>query len=113
MVGGSRGAHRLNEIVPEAVSAWNKPIDVHHVAGVHDYEAVSHRMLKEIHATVYDLYIRWVSYQKADLLYVVRELYLYGGVYFRKPALYIPYPYVVRDHQKANDALVNRSGRPN
>lgn len=113
VVGGSRGAHRLNEIVPEAVSAWNKPIDVHHVAGVHDYEAVSHMYAeKEIDATVYDFVHQMGElYQKADLVIcragasTCMEVSIFG-----KPALYIPYPYAVRDHQKANAAALVEHG---
>lgn len=113
VVGGSRGARRLNEIVPEALSAWNKPIEVHHVAGMHDHETVSHVYAeKGVHARVYDFVHQMGElYQKADLIIcragasTCMEVSVLG-----KPALFIPYPYAVRDHQKANAAALVEHG---
>ena len=113
VVGGSRGARRLNEIVPEALSAWNKPIEVHHVAGVYDHEAVSHLYAeKGVHAMVYDFVHQMGDlYKKADLVIcragasTCMEVSVFG-----KPALYIPYPYAIRDHQKANAAVLVEYG---
>ena len=113
VVGGSRGARRLNEIVPEALSAWNKPIEVHHVAGVYDHEAVSHVYAeKGVHAMVYDFVHQMGElYKKADLIIcragasTCMEVSVLG-----KPALYIPYPYAIRDHQKANAAALVEQG---
>lgn len=113
VVGGSRGARRLNEIVPEALSAWNKPIEVHHVAGVYDHEAVSHVYAeKGVHAMVYDFVHQMGElYNKADLVICRAGASTCAEVCaFGKPSLLIPYPYAVRDHQMLNARALEKAG---
>ena len=83
------------------------------MAGVYDHEAVSHVYAeKGVHAMVYDfVHHMGELYKKADLIIcragasTCMEVSVLG-----KPALFIPYPYAIRDHQKANAAALVEQG---
>ena len=114
--GGSAGAHRLNQIVPQALSLVHtdqkkQPLfQVIHQTGRADYEMVKAQYAKTgISARVLPFIDAMQDvYAPADLVIcragamTTAELTLLG-----KPAILIPYPYAADDHQRANaEALV-------
>ena len=114
--GGSAGAHRLNQIVPQALSLIHTaqmkqpPFQVIHQTGRADYEMVKAQYAEtRIRARVLPFIDAMQDvYTPADLVIcragamTTAELTLLG-----KPAILIPYPYAADDHQRANaEALV-------
>ena len=114
VMGGSLGAHAINEMVSEAVCALKNPaLSVTHLTGTADEETVSERyraagVNAEVRAFTHDM----VSlYEKATLAIcrcgasTCAEL----GV-FSLPALLIPYPHAASDHQTANARALEKFG---
>lgn len=114
VMGGSLGAHAINETVSEAVCALNNPaVSVTHLTGKADEKSVADRyraagVRAEVHAFTHDM----VSLYEKTTLAVCRsgastcsEL----GV-FALPALLIPYPHAASDHQTANAQALEKSG---
>ncbi len=114
--GGSAGAHRLNQIVPQALSLVHTdqmkqpPFQIIHQSGGADYEMVKAQYMEtRIKARVLPFIDAMQDvYGQADLVIcragamTTAELTLLG-----KPAILIPYPYAADDHQRANaEALV-------
>ena len=114
--GGSTGAHRLNQIVPQALSLVHTdqkrqpPFQVIHQTGRADYEMVKAQYTEtRIRARVLPFIDAMQDvYAQAELVIcragamTIAELTLLG-----KPAILIPYPYAADDHQRANaEALV-------
>ena len=114
--GGSAGAHRLNQIVPQALSLVHTdqmkqlPFQIIHQTGRADYEMVKAQYMgTRIRARVLPFIDAMQDvYAQADLVIcragamTTAELTLLG-----KPAILIPYPYAADDHQRANaEALV-------
>jgi UDP-N-acetylglucosamine--N-acetylmuramyl-(pentapeptide) pyrophosphoryl-undecaprenol N-acetylglucosamine transferase len=109
--GGSAGAHRLNEIVPEAVAAAGIPLAVVHQTGERDRVEVEERyralgIAATVHAFIDDMVS---AYQAADLVVcragatTVAELTALG-----RPAVLVPFPFAAGDHQRHNaEALVH------
>jgi len=104
VMGGSLGAQRLNEIVPEALAALDK-IQVRHQTGTAMQQQVEKNYQeKSINAQVTD-FIDDVAaaYAWADLVIcragamTVSEVAAMGV-----PSILIPYPYAIDDHQTAN-----------
>lgn len=108
VLGGSLGAHRVNELVSEAF-AMGLPglqgVKVIHQTGPADAEKIQavYRENK-IDATVAPFFTDMVSiYKEADLLVsragatTLAELAVLG-----KPAILIPYPYAADNHQEKN-----------
>lgn len=116
VMGGSRGAQILNEIVPQAiVMAAEKGLDaeVEHIAGLQESEEVE-RLYEnaKVKATVHH-FVQEIDklYRSVDLA-VCRsgaascaELAVFGV-----PALLVPYPYAVREHQMCNARILQDSG---
>ncbi|PMR79552.1 undecaprenyldiphospho-muramoylpentapeptide beta-N-acetylglucosaminyltransferase [Halomonas urumqiensis] len=112
VVGGSLGAQVLNERLPEALAGMPEPArpDVRHQAGRDKQEACAERyreqgVTAEVSAFIDDMA---AAYDWADLVVcragalTVAELAAAG-----KPALFVPFPHAVDDHQTANaSALV-------
>jgi len=111
--GGSTGARRLNQILPQAVALLQKKalqLSVIHQTGRADYAEVAALYEKlgapaEVVAFIDDM--RGV-YTNADLVIcragalTIAELTSLG-----KPSILVPYPYAADDHQRANaDELV-------
>jgi UDP-N-acetylglucosamine--N-acetylmuramyl-(pentapeptide) pyrophosphoryl-undecaprenol N-acetylglucosamine transferase len=105
VLGGSQGALRLNEVLPEALSQLNRPITVWHQCGESSYEKtvqayrafnIEHRVAKFIDDMAQ-------AYAWADLVVcragatTIAELIAAG-----LGAILIPYPYAVDDHQTQN-----------
>ncbi|MEN8261043.1 MAG: undecaprenyldiphospho-muramoylpentapeptide beta-N-acetylglucosaminyltransferase [Pseudomonadota bacterium] len=108
VMGGSRGARVLNEIVPKAISAAVEKgiaIEVEHIAGLQNSEEVeaiyaAAGIKGKVHHFVQHME---EIYPKVDLAIcrsgaaTCAELACYA-----LPALLIPYPTAVRDHQMGN-----------
>ncbi len=107
VLGGSLGAHRVNELVVEAVrqSDLLKTCMIYHQTGSADKEMVESRykemgVAAEVSAFFTDMA---AVYRRVDLLVsragatTLAELAVLG-----KPALLIPYPYAADNHQYTN-----------
>jgi UDP-N-acetylglucosamine--N-acetylmuramyl-(pentapeptide) pyrophosphoryl-undecaprenol N-acetylglucosamine transferase len=108
VMGGSRGARVLNEVVPRAIAdAVDKgvAIEVEHIAGLQNSEEVEAiYAAADIKANVYHFVQHMEKiYPEVDLVIcrsgaaTCAELACYA-----LPALLIPYPTAVRDHQMGN-----------
>ncbi|MEA2068344.1 MAG: undecaprenyldiphospho-muramoylpentapeptide beta-N-acetylglucosaminyltransferase [Verrucomicrobiota bacterium] len=116
VVGGSRGAQALNETVPKAIAAAAEKglkLEVEHVAGLQDKESVEAVYAKlgahaRVHQFVQDMENKYLS---SDLAIcrsgaaTCAELAAFGV-----PALLVPYPHAVRDHQMSNARILQDSG---
>jgi UDP-N-acetylglucosamine--N-acetylmuramyl-(pentapeptide) pyrophosphoryl-undecaprenol N-acetylglucosamine transferase len=115
-MGGSRGAHAINQIGGEAACrAVGKGVRLRviHIAGMQDTEAVRTRYREAgvdacVESFVHDMA---AVYREADLV-VCRsgaascaELCAFG-----RPALLVPLPTAIRDHQTANARALERAG---
>jgi UDP-N-acetylglucosamine--N-acetylmuramyl-(pentapeptide) pyrophosphoryl-undecaprenol N-acetylglucosamine transferase len=109
VLGGSQGAHRLNELVAEiapALVAAVPGLRLRHQTGDSDLAQVSTRYagLPGAHAAAFIDDVA-AAYADADLVLsragatTLAELALAG-----KPALLVPYPFAADDHQAANAA---------
>jgi UDP-N-acetylglucosamine--N-acetylmuramyl-(pentapeptide) pyrophosphoryl-undecaprenol N-acetylglucosamine transferase len=116
VMGGSRGASVLNEVVPKAlVAAAEKGVqlEVDHIAGLQETDEIE-RVYKEggLTARVYH-FVQQVEaiYPKVDLAIcragaaTCAELSL-----FALPALLVPYPFAARNHQLSNARALQDSG---
>ena len=106
IVGGSRGARVLNQIVPLAITQLDVPVVVHHQAGMNDSEQVKalYQQAGSENFTVSDFITDMAeAYQNADLVIcrsgamTVTELSALGI-----PSILVPFPYAVDDHQTKN-----------
>lgn len=114
IMGGSGGAHDINEIVSQAVcELLPEKICVTHLTGAADKKAVSDRYnAAGINAAVFAFTHDMATlYQKASLA-ICRsgastcfELGVFGI-----PALLIPYPHAAGDHQTANARALEKTG---
>ncbi len=108
VLGGSLGAHRVNELVIEAFGQGSgvlRNVKVIHQTGTNDAELVAAAYKKHtIEATVAPFFNDMASlYAEADLLVsragatTLAEIAVLG-----KPAILIPYPYAADNHQEKN-----------
>jgi len=106
VLGGSLGAHRINELVSKAFAKKElKNIQVIHQTGSDDVAMVETAYAENgIDATVASFFNDMASiYKEADLLVsragatTLAELSVLG-----KPAILIPYPYAADNHQQKN-----------
>jgi len=113
--GGSLGAARLNEVVPQALArlSQDQPVQVRHQAGPKNIEQARANYAKlHIEARV-DAYIDDMAeaYAWADLVIcragamTIAELAAAGVA-----AILVPYPYAVDDHQTANARYLADAG---
>jgi len=114
VMGGSLGAHAINEMVSEAVCALaDSRVSVTHLTGLADEKSVADRyraagVNAEVHAFTHDMA---PLYEKSALAVcrsgasTCAEL----GV-FALPALLIPYPHAASDHQTANARALEKFG---
>jgi len=116
VVGGSRGAHALNETVPKAIAdAAEKGLglEVEHIAGHRDREAVeavysSLGANAHVHEFVQDMEGKYLATDLAICrsgAATCAELAAFGV-----PALMVPYPHAVRDHQMSNARILQDVG---
>jgi UDP-N-acetylglucosamine--N-acetylmuramyl-(pentapeptide) pyrophosphoryl-undecaprenol N-acetylglucosamine transferase len=114
VMGGSRGAHRLNEIVSQAIIRLHREgnlLQVIHLTGPADEEFIRqvYRQAGVPHAVFGFLHAMPRAYRQASLAICrsgassCAELSFYGV-----PALLVPYPFAIHQHQAANaDALAS------
>ncbi len=117
ILGGSLGAHRVNELVVEALTSHGKvlpsAIEVIHQTGAADEEMVRSAYEQAgIRATVAAFFTDMAAvYARSDLVVsragatTLAELAVLG-----KPALLIPYPFAADDHQYRNGRYYVDSG---
>jgi len=112
ILGGSLGAQRLNEVLPEALSCMDA-LEVHHQTGT-KMQAIVEQQYKEkqIKATVTAFIDDMVAaYRWADVVIcragamTVSELMAAG-----LPSILVPYPYAIDDHQTANAQYLVEAG---
>ncbi len=115
-MGGSQGAQRLNEIVPPALGrlrAAGIPVEAIHLSGEKAKITVEEAYRAAgVPATVYGFCTDMVSVYRRSSLAISRsgansclELALFGI-----PAILVPYPNSVRDHQMANARAMAAAG---
>lgn len=111
VLGGSQGATRLNELLPQALSQVNIPISVWHQCGESAYEKTlqAYQALSIEHQVMRFIDDMAKAYAWADLVIcragatTVAELISVG-----LGSILIPYPFAVDDHQTKNGLyLVN------
>lgn len=116
VMGGSRGSHRLNESVSNAlarVHAAGHRVGVIHLSGFSDETAVrqSYEQAGVLHEVFPFLSDMASVYRRADLAIcrsgaaTCAELSLFG-----LPALLVPYPHAAYDHQTANARAMEKKG---
>ena len=114
VMGGSAGAHAINDMVSEAVSSLTQyEIRITHLSGEADEKTVSDRYEKAgTNATVHAFTQEMAAlYETADLAIcragasTCAELGVFG-----LPALLIPYPHAASDHQTANARALEKLG---
>jgi UDP-N-acetylglucosamine--N-acetylmuramyl-(pentapeptide) pyrophosphoryl-undecaprenol N-acetylglucosamine transferase len=112
--GGSQGAHRINEAMRDAapeLAASIPGLRIVHQTGDTDRAAVASRYGEigvdaEVHAFIDDM---GTAYAAADVVVcrsgatTLAELTALG-----KPAILVPYPFAVDDHQRANAEVLTR-----
>jgi UDP-N-acetylglucosamine--N-acetylmuramyl-(pentapeptide) pyrophosphoryl-undecaprenol N-acetylglucosamine transferase len=111
--GGSAGARRLNQMLPQALALVGKGLRVIHQTGKADYAEVSAAYAQlGVGATVVPFIDNMQEvYTTADLVVcragatTLAELTTLG-----KPAILIPYPYAADDHQRANAEVLVQAG---
>lgn len=113
IVGGSLGAKVLNETVPQAIAAMGGAIEVWHQTGLAMVEETTARydalgLKARVSAFIDDMA---AAYDWADIAIcrsgamTVSELALVG-----LPAILIPYPHAIDDHQTANARYLTEAG---
>ena len=116
VTGGSRGAQHLNTIIPLAlhqVKEAGGTLRVVHIAGLNPLEPIQEIYAKggvnaEVLSYVHDME---KQYQAADMVICRAGASTCAEVCaFGKPALLIPYPYAVRDHQMLNARALEKAG---
>lgn len=104
VIGGSRGAAALNETVPEAVASMTAPVAVWHQTGRGQHAATLQRYGNRADVNVQEFIDDMAAaYSWADVVIcragalTVSEIAAVGV-----PAIFVPYPHAVDDHQTAN-----------
>lgn len=107
IMGGSQGAHRVNEIFLEAYALIREKIphlSICHQTGKNDFEPVKAKYGTSQNVTVAPFFDKMQDWYAKTSLVICRsgassltELALWG-----LPSILIPYPYAADDHQKFN-----------
>ena len=113
VVGGSRGSVAINELIPEVLKRCGDTITVWHQTGVNNQNACRAHYQKLGVSGRVDAFIDDMSeaYDWADLVLcrsgalTVAELAVAG-----RPAILVPYPYAVDDHQTVNGCYLVDQG---
>ncbi|MDD5319276.1 MAG: undecaprenyldiphospho-muramoylpentapeptide beta-N-acetylglucosaminyltransferase [Methylococcales bacterium] len=112
VVGGSQGARILNEVVPEAIAELND-VQVKHQTGAAMCEQVNSRYQAlgidaEVHAFIDDMVS---AYQWADIVICRSGAMTVSEVAaMAVPAIFIPLPGAIDDHQMANARYLTDAG---
>ena len=116
VMGGSRGAQALNDVVPNALAMATKKgvnIEVLHIAGLQETNEIENVYKKAgIKAAVQHFV------QKMDEVYLNTDLAVCRSgaatcaelAVFGVPALLVPYPHAIRDHQMSNARILQDAG---
>lgn len=116
IMGGSRGAHQLNDLGSLAlnrVQALDYRVRVLHLTGVVDELAIGNvysrsNVPHEVHGFLHDMA---PAYRAADLAICRAGAATCAELStFRVPALLVPYPYAAKDHQTANARAMQKLG---
>jgi UDP-N-acetylglucosamine--N-acetylmuramyl-(pentapeptide) pyrophosphoryl-undecaprenol N-acetylglucosamine transferase len=115
IVGGSQGAHRLNQAVIDALAHLQHKdgLVFVHQTGAADQSAVESAYAQQgIHATVRSFFEDMArQYQQADFIVcragatTVAEITAIG-----RPAIFVPFPYAADDHQRHNAKALADAG---
>lgn len=114
IVGGSRGARVLNEVVPMAIAMLNESVRIHHQSGMQDAKMVRSGYIDAPQASVVvEEFIddMAAAYQNADVVIcrsgamTITELSALGV-----PSVLVPFPFAVDDHQTRNAEHLSASG---
>jgi UDP-N-acetylglucosamine--N-acetylmuramyl-(pentapeptide) pyrophosphoryl-undecaprenol N-acetylglucosamine transferase len=112
LVGGSQGARILNEVVPEAIAELND-VQIKHQTGAAMCEQVNSRYKAlgvdaEVHAFIDDMVS---AYQWADIVICRSGAMTVSEVAaMAVPAIFIPLPGAIDDHQTANARYLTDAG---
>jgi UDP-N-acetylglucosamine--N-acetylmuramyl-(pentapeptide) pyrophosphoryl-undecaprenol N-acetylglucosamine transferase len=115
-MGGSQGAHRLNELATEALRALHReglPFQVVHLAGFEDRDPVERRYQEAgIRHLVFDFLADIEqAYRAADLAVCRAGAATCGELAaFGVPALLVPYPAAISGHQLENAKAMEAGG---
>lgn len=116
IMGGSRGAHRLNEICSQAICSMNsgpRDISVIHLTGGADEEMVKGSYeAAGIEHCVYAFHHDMANvYRNADMAICRAGASTCAELNaFALPALLVPYPFAVKHHQTENARAMERRG---
>lgn len=114
VVGGSRGAQVLNELVPQAAALSALPLSIHHQCGAGNAESVQecYSNLSNEDVVVSEFIEEMTAaYQQADLVIcrsgamTVTELSALA-----MPSILVPFPFAVDDHQTQNARHLSDAG---
>ncbi len=115
IIGGSQGAHRINETVTEALNLLHRKEDLYfiHQTGTTDEDMVRDAYSQLGVPSMVQAFFDNMSehYQAADLIIcragatTVAEITVLG-----KASLFIPFPYAADDHQALNAGSLTKSG---
>ena len=115
IVGGSQGAQKINEVLPVALRTLDpaKPLQVIHLTGANKFDAV-----QEAYSHVAFPSLILPGCDRMELPYSACDLVLSrsGGstlaelALFGKPAILIPYPYAMENHQYDNACVFVDAG---
>ena len=113
VMGGSQGAHGINQAILHALPEWRAAFQIIHLTGRDDEEKVSTAYRQAgIPAYVAAFHHRMQeAYAAADFA-VSRSgaASLSELAYFGVPSLLIPYPFAAEDHQTFNAEIFTRAG---
>lgn len=117
VVGGSQGAHRINEVVPAALATIQKelPAEFHvvHQTGAADLQSVEVAYRKSgISAEVSDFFTDMGRLYQDAALVVARAgaTTLAELTALKKPSVLIPFPFAADDHQRKNGEYLVAAG---
>jgi UDP-N-acetylglucosamine--N-acetylmuramyl-(pentapeptide) pyrophosphoryl-undecaprenol N-acetylglucosamine transferase len=117
ILGGSQGAHRVNELAVEALIQYRKDVPqglkVIHQTGIADEQMVRGRYADAgIEARVAAFFTNMAElYQQADLMISrAGATTLAEAAVLGKPAILIPYPYAADNHQEKNALFYVKGG---
>lgn len=116
VVGGSMGAHRLNEVVAEALVRLKNngfAVSVVHLTGRDDQAGVNAAYMAAGVAAEVIAFTKYMAplYRAADLAICRAGASTCAELaFFDVPALFVPYPHAAMDHQTANARALEKRG---
>lgn len=113
VMGGSQGAHGINQMVLRGLPAWKEKFQIIHLTG-RDEETAAREAYRREGVTAY---VAAFHHQMQDA-YVTADFAIARSgaaslselAYFGVPSLLIPYPFAAEDHQSFNARIFSESG---